>query len=264
MKLFFTYAVVLLLVSSCASNRKLTYFNNLGPTSDFKTEIKNDIEPEIQVDDLLGITVSSLSAESNTLYNSGTIAPASSTIASSNTTISPTAVRNGEGYLVDKAGYVSLPVLGKVKLAGLTKEQAAEKLTEEIRKSVKNPTVNVRFLNFKITVIGEVNRPSTFTVPTEKITVLEALGLAGDMTAFGRRENVLLIREKGGVRSAVRVDFTNKDLLNSPYFYLQQNDVVYVEPVKAKELQGSASSFYLPIVSVAVSIMSVLLFALTR
>ena len=252
----------MLVASSCATNRKLTYFGNLDSKSDYKTEIKNKIEPKIQVDDLLGITVSSLSAESNTLYNNGTITAPVATIASSAS--SPAAVRNGEGYLVDKSGEVNFPVLGKLKLAGLTREEAAEKLTDEIKKTVKNPTVNVRFLNFKITVIGEVNRPATFTVPTEKITVLEALGLAGDMTAYGRRENVLLIREKDGIRSAIRVDFTNKDLLSSPYFYLQQNDVVYVEPVKAKGLQGSASSFYLPIVSVAVSLVSVLVFALTR
>ncbi|WP_233635791.1 polysaccharide biosynthesis/export family protein [Hymenobacter setariae] len=255
--------VIVLLASSCASSRKLTYFSNLDSKSDYKTEIKNEIEPKIQVDDLLGITVSSLSAESNMLYNSGTVATPASTISTSIAS-SPTAARSGEGYLVDKSGEVNLPVLGKIKLAGLTKEQAAEKLTDEVKKTVKNPTVNVRFLNFKITVIGEVNRPATFTVPTEKITVLEALGLAGDMTAYGRRENVLLIREKDGIRSAIRVDFTNKDLLSSPYFYLQQNDVVYVEPVKSKELQGSSSSFYLPIISVAASVISVLVFALTR
>jgi polysaccharide export outer membrane protein len=262
MKLFFTYVMVVLLASSCASNRKLTYFSNLDTSSNYKTEIKNEIEPRIQIDDLLGITVSSLSAESNTLFNNGTITAPVGTIASSAGSLS--SARSGQEYLVDKGGDVNLPVLGKIKLAGLTKEEAEDKLTDEIKKSIKNPTVNVRFLNFKITVIGEVNRPSTFTVSTEKITVLEALGLAGDMTAFGRRENVLLIREKDGVRSAVRVDFTNKDLLNSPYFYLQQNDVVYVEPVKSKVLQGSSSTFYLPIISVAASVISVLVFALTR
>jgi polysaccharide export outer membrane protein len=261
MKGFFTYIMVLLLASSCATNRKLTYFSNLTPGSNNTTEIKNNIEPKIQVDDLLGITVSSLSQESNNLFNNGAVTPPPTTIASS--VVSSSAIKN-EGYFVDKNGEVNLPVLGKIKLSGLTKEEAADKLTEEIKKSIKNPTVNVRFLNFKITVIGEVNKPATFTIPTEKITVLEALGLAGDMTAFGRRENVLLIREKDGVRSAVRVDFTNKDLLNSQYFYLQQNDVVYVEPVKAKVLQGSASSFYLPIISVVASVISVLIFSLNR
>ena len=260
MKSFFTYVVVVLLACSCATNRKLTYFDNLGSKLDYKTEISNNVEPKIQIDDLLGITVSSLSAESNTLFNNGAItAPASSISSSAN---SSALVRSGEGYLVDKSGEVNLPVLGKIKLVGLTKEEAAAKLTDEIKKSIKNPTVNVRFLNFKITVIGEVNRPATFTIPTEKITVLEALGLAGDMTVYGRRENVLLIREKDGVRSAIRVDFTNKDLLSSQYFYLQQNDVVYVEPVKAKRLQGSASNFYLPIISVVASIISILVFAL--
>lgn len=262
MKFVFTCMMIALLASACTTNRRLTYFGNLNTGADYKSDIKNNIEPKIQADDLLGITVSSLSSESNTLFNNGTITAPAGTITS--TGASPMAAKNGEGYLVDKSGEVNFPVLGKIKLAGLTKEEAAELLTNEIKKSVKNPTVNVRFLNFKITVIGEVNRPATFTVPTEKVTVLEALGLAGDMTAFGKRENVLIIREKDGVRSAVRVDFTNKDLLNSQYFYLQQNDVVYVEPVKAKGLQGSASSFYLPIISVAVSLLSILVFALRR
>jgi polysaccharide export outer membrane protein len=261
MKAFFTYALLILITSSCATNRKLTYFSNLNVGSDYKAEIKNDIEPKIQADDLLGITVSSLSSESNALFNGGTVAPPTGAIAGS---ASPVVAKSGEGYLVNKEGEITFPVLGKMKLSGLTKEEAAEKLTNEIKKSVKNPTVNVRFLNFKITVIGEVNKPSTFTVPTEKVTILEALGFAGDMTAFGRRENVLIIREKDGVRSVVRVDFTNKDLLNSQYFYLQQNDVVYVEPVKAKVLQSSASSFYLPIISVAASVISVLVFSLSR
>jgi polysaccharide export outer membrane protein len=264
MRFVFTCMMIALLASACTTNRRLTYFSNLNTGADYKADIKNNIEPKIQADDLLGITVSSLSSESNTLFNNGTITAPAGTIAGAGAGASPMAARSGEGYLVDKSGEVNFPVLGKIKLAGLTKEEAAETLTNEIKKSVKNPTVNVRFLNFKITVIGEVNRPATFTVPTEKITVLEALGLAGDMTAFGKRENVLIIREKDGVRSAIRVDFTNRDLLNSQYFYLQQNDVVYVEPVKAKVLQGSASSFYLPIISVAVSVLSILVFALRR
>ena len=117
------------------------------------------------------------------------------------------ATKVNEGYLVDKSGFINFPVIGKVMLAGLTKEQAVEKMTSEIKVHVKNPIVNVRFTNFKVTVIGEVFKPSTFTVATEKINVLEALGLAGDMTAYAKRENVLIIREQQGVRESCQNQF---------------------------------------------------------
>ncbi|HYI76894.1 MAG TPA: sugar transporter, partial [Chryseolinea sp.] len=120
--------------------------------------------------------------------------------------------------------------------------------TSEIKLHVKNPIVNVRFTNFKITVIGEVFKPSSFTIDTEKINVLEALGLAGDMTAYAKRENVLIIREQQGVRKAARINLNNKDVLNSPYFYLQQNDIVYVEPSnKEKVSETNPNNKYIPI-----------------
>lgn len=215
--------LALLLVTSC-SNRNLVYFSDLPTGSAHEAPIKNYVQPTIQPDDILSITVSSLNPESNVLFNN-VVLPAT---ANNGNVIAATKV--SEGYLVDKGGHINFPVIGKVMLAGLTKEQATDKLTNEIKTHVKNPIVNVRFLNFKITVIGEVNKPSTFTIETEKINVLEALGLAGDMTAFGKRENVLIIREQQGVRKATRINLNNKDVLNSPYFYLQQNDIVYVEP----------------------------------
>lgn len=258
--------ILVSIFSSCTSSRKLTYFDNLNNASDYKVAIRNVVEPTIQPNDILGISVSSLSAESNALFNNGVM----QNVASPGLSAMPAAISSGggtpsaEGYQVDKNGNINFPVLGSIKLAGLTRAEAADKLAAEIRKSVKNPIVNVRYLNFRITVIGEVSRPATFTVPTDRINVLEALGLAGDMTPFGKRDNVLIIREKEGVRSATRINFNDKELLNSPYFYLQQNDVVYVEPIKAKALQGSASTFYLPIISLVVSVVSVLAFTLRR
>lgn len=212
-----------LLITSCAQ-RNLVYFSDLPASTNNETPIKNYVQPTIQPDDIISISVSSLNPESNVLFNN-VILPSS---ANSGGVIAATKVN--EGYQVDKAGFINFPVIGKVMLAGLTKEQAIEKMTSEIKVHVKNPIVNIRFLNFKITVIGEVNSPSTFTVDREKINVLEALGLAGDMTSFGRRENVLIIREQQGVRRTTRINLNNKDVLNSPYFYLQQNDIVYVEP----------------------------------
>lgn len=261
----FYRAVVFLFVCSCASNRSLTYFKNIQDGGTYSEPIKNVVDPVIQIGDLLGITVNSLSAESNILFNNGVIKNPSlnpTGSASALTMAESPDNTTGAAYVVDKDGNINFPVLGSLHVAGMTKEALIDKLTAEIKKSVKNPIVNVRFMNFRITVIGEVNNPSTFTVPTERINVLEALGLAGDMTVYGRRENVLLIREKEGVRSITRINFTDKSLLSSPYFYLQQNDIVYVEPVKVKALQSSNSNFYLPVISLAVSLLSVLVFAL--
>jgi polysaccharide export outer membrane protein len=242
----------LFFLSSCTSTRSLVYFNDVQNEKGFSEEIKNRVEPIIQPNDLLEITVISLNPESNILFNSGIL----QTIGSPGNAGASGKVN--EGYLVAANGTINFPVLGNVKLAGLTKEEATGKMTAEIKTHVKNPIVNIRFMNFRITVLGEVNRPSTFVVPSERINLVEALGQAGDMTAFGKRDNVLILREKNGIRSINRINMASKDALNSPYFYLQQNDVVYVEPVKVKGLQTSSSSFYLPLISVAVTIISLI------
>jgi polysaccharide biosynthesis/export protein len=219
-RLFYIFLAVISL--SACTKRNLVYFSDLPKSTDFSTPIKNYSAPKIQQDDILSISVSSLNPESNVLFNNVLLPSTGST--------NVIADKINEGYLVDKDGFINFPVIGKVSLLGLTKEQATDKMTDLIKTQVKNPIINIRFLNFKITVIGEVTKPSTFTIPTEKITILEALGLAGDMTAYGKRESVLIIREKDGVRSTSRINLNNKDVLSSPYFYLQQNDIVYVEP----------------------------------
>lgn len=245
----FVFSFIFLFVNACGPARNITYFSNLKNEGDTTEKISNKIEPTIQPDDLLSISVSSLNSEANVLFNNGVI----QSIGSANNTSTG---KINEGYLVDKGGNINFPVLGSIRLAGLTKEQATDKMTTEIKNHVKNPIVNIKFLNFRITVIGEVNRPSTFTVPTERINLIEAIGLAGDMSVYGKRENVLLIREKDGIRTTARVNLNDKAVLNSPYFYLQQNDVLYIEPAKIKTLQGSSSIFYLQLVSASISIIS--------
>lgn len=231
----------LLLTFTACSKRNLVYFSDLQNSSKNETPIQNYIQPKIQPDDLLSISVSSLNAESNMLFNNVILPP-------TNSTSGIIASKVNEGYLVDKSGAINFPVIGKVTLAGLTKEEATEKMINEIKTHVKNPIVNIRFLNFKVTVIGEVNTPSTFEINSEKINVLEALGLAGDMTQFGNRDNVLIIREKDGVRTTARINLNNKEVLNSPYFYLQQNDIIYVEPAnKTKVAQTNPGNRFIPI-----------------
>jgi polysaccharide export outer membrane protein len=205
----------------------------------------------------MSISVSSLNAESNVLFNN-VLLPA---VGGSNIIAS----KINEGYLVDTEGKINFPVIGKVPLSGLTKEEATDKMTALVRNHVRDPIINIRFVNFKVTVIGEVNKPATFIVETEKINVLEALGLAGDMTEFGRRENVLIIREKGGERSAVRLDLNNKNVLSSPYFYMQQNDIVYVEPDnKVKVAQTAPGNRYVGIWAALISVIGFTLITYIR
>src|SRR5690554_4868111 len=225
------FLFVIFIFSSCAT-RNLIYLSDL-PEEHTNTEpVVNAIDPQIQPVDLLSITVSTLNPESNLLFNSGVISSVGS--ASSITTS-----MFNEGYRVDKEGEPSFPLLGKVHLAGLTIDEATVKMVQLLESEVKNPIVNIKLLNFRITVVGEVNQPSTFPVMTERINIVEAIGLAGDLTPFGRRENVLLIREIENVRTMVRLDLNKKDIFTSPYYYLQQNDIIYVEPVRARAEQAS-------------------------
>lgn len=243
-----------LFLGSCSTPKDLVYFSDLKNTAKFDAAILNNVEPQIQANDLLAIGVSSLNAESNLLFNGASISRVNDRLNGNPSAEGPA----GNSYVVDKSGFINFPVLGKVKMAGLTKEDAQEKLTAEISKYVKNPIVNVQFQNFKVTVIGEVNRPSTFTVNNDNINLLEALGMAGDMTLYGKRDNVLIIREQNGKRSMNRVNLNRKDVLNSPYFYLQQNDIVYVEPDKAKGAQISTGRQVLPYLVSAASIITVI------
>lgn len=232
MKLNF-YLVLFLVLSASCTRRSIVYLNDLPEDARYTEAIRNVLEPRIEPMDVISITVSTLNPESNVLFNSGVMSSLGSQAAGGGTTTTQ------EGYRVDKYGDINFPVLGKVNLAGLTLEEATDKMTALLENEARNPIVNIRLLNFKITVIGEVRSPSTIPILTERINILEAIGLAGDLTVFGRRENVLLLREIEGERVAVRLDLTQKALLSSPYFYLKQNDVLYVEPVPAAGQQAT-------------------------
>lgn len=242
---------ILLVCFSCNPTRNLVYFSDLKENSVYKTTASNDPRIRIQPNDILSVSVSSLNSESNTLFNRGVVQ-------------APNAASSGNDapdmYLVSDNGTINFPVVGKLTVKNLTQEEIIETLSEKLREYVKDPIVKIRLVNFKVTVIGEVNKPSTFSVPTERINVLEALGLAGDMTAYGKRENVLLIRERDGVRSTTRLNLNDKSLLSSPYFYLQQNDVLYIEPDRIKEIQASTNTRTLTISTMAISIVVALIF----
>lgn len=251
MKKILTIIIITTTFFSCAK-RNLVYFSDLDENSTFSIPVSRSNEPRIQVDDLLSITVTSLNPESNMLFNVGVLMPSGDR----NNTVLNNPIN--ENYLVDKDGNINYPVIGLINLKGLTKQEAIEKITNIISEYVKDPIINIRFMNFKVTVIGEVQQPSSFIIPTEKITVLEALGLAGDMTAYGKRENVLIIREKEGIRTATRLNLNDKSVLSSPFYYLEQNDIVYVEPYKTKSLQADQNPGKIAIITSAISLATIL------
>lgn len=248
-----TYLFLLIYIftlCSCAERRNLVYFSNLAKLSgDGKLE---DQSIKIQQNDLLRINVNSLNQESNLLF------AVNSQNGTTKSNEEPT------GYRVDKEGNINFPVIGSVKVDGLTLAQAQEVLAKELDKYVKKPIVEVQLLNFKVTVIGEVNKPSSFTIPGDHINLLEALGMAGDMTVYGKRDNVLIIREQNGQRIMKRLNLNQQDVLNSPFFILKQNDIVYVEPDKSKAIEYSPNTRIMPVVIASISAVAVLITAVLR
>ncbi len=211
-----------MLLFSCASREKLVYLQN-----EFNAQNVTQFQTRIQPDDVLMIIISSENPEVAAPYNLKSVALQSNSDESSQ-------MQGTQTYIVDVEGNIEFPVLGKVKLGGLSKEEAVNYIKNLLKDHVKDAVVNLRILNYKISVLGEVNRPGIFSIPSERVTVLEALSKAGDLTIYGKRKNVLLIREENGVKSTYRIDLTKSDFVNSPYYYLAQNDVVYVEPNKTK------------------------------
>ena len=246
-----------IIFESC-SVKNIVYFNDL-PADSLKVmkSAADFTEPTIQADDILSITVQTLDPSTSSVANQTEAVQAVGASSASN-------VGNQviSGFLVDKDGYVHMTLLGKVKVVGLTTYQARELITKRAGEFYRNPTVQVRFANYKITVLGEVTRPATYTVPNEKVTILDALGLAGDLTIYGKRENVLLVREENGQKAMVRLNLNDRDIFQSPYYYLRQNDVIYVEPGKAKAASNNAARTQT--YAIAGSVLSVLIILFTR
>ena len=164
-----------------------------------------------------------------------------------------------QSYLVDINGNITFPVLGDIKLAGKTKSEAINYLKERLEPFLKDPIITIKFLNYKITVIGEVARPGQYTINNERVTVLDALGLAGDMTPYGKRNTVLITRENNGKLEFARLNLNSDELFTSPYYFLQQNDVVYVEPNSVRAIASQNISLYLSMITTLGSLATVIL-----
>ena len=235
------------MVTSCVNTRRTTYFNDIQ-NGVYQTSY-NAAAPIIHKNDLLSIYVSSLSTDASLLFNVPGLSSTTSASANGNAT-------QNVGYLVNDEGDIQFPLLGNIKAEGLTIKELNENMTDSLKtkKLLLDPLVAIRFLNFRVTVLGEVSRPTVITVPNEKISILEALGLAGDLTIYGKRDNVLLIREEEGKKIIRRIDLNSPLTLTSPFYYLKSNDVIYVEPDKNKVASVSNFRQLLPAIITALSV----------
>lgn len=235
------------IISACAPRRDLVYFSNMANATITKDEQNNDII--IRLNDIVSVTMNSSNPESNTLF------------AGNKNDLSNASLK---GYRVSKSGTIHLPLIGDYKIEGLTVEEAQKGIASALVKYVKNPEIEVQVTNFKITVIGEVNKPSTFTITDEKVNLLEALGMAGDMTVYGKRENVLIIRSEDGHKVMKRLNLNEQETMNSPYFNLRQNDIVYVEPDRSKAVEFSTNTRIMPMIIASISAAAVLVAVLLK
>lgn len=230
--------------SSCASRKDLVYFQ--PDSTQLNTSFKLNA-PKLQPGDILAISVTADDVRATIPFNQLSPYSSSGTLQNTNPFI-PT-------YAIDGNGNIDFPKIGLVKIGGKTRTEAMEYLKSEIGKFIVNPGLSMEVRNFKITVLGEVRNPGTFAINNDRITLLEALGLAGDLTINGVRNNILVIREQNGTKEEFRVDLTKRNSLNSPVYYLSQNDVIYIEPNGAKV----QSSKYTQNTSVFVSIASLII-----
>jgi len=235
---------IIALLLSCGTKQDIVYFQDVDLVGN--SNPKNNYNHVFRSDDVLTITVSALDQDAVRPFNLSAVS-----FVGEGGVIGRTSQQT---YMVDTNGNVDFPVLGSLKLAGLNRVQATTLIRDMLKEYIKDPIVNIRTLNFKVTVLGEVNRPGSFTIPNERITILEALGLAGDMTIQGERKNVLVIREEKGGKKYIRIDLTSETVFNSSVYYLTQNDVIYVEPNNSR-VKSSAVG---PNVSATLSVISTL------
>ncbi len=261
--LFFTYVVIIAGTTSCVSPKSIVYFQG-DSTRYYSQEVTQSYVPKIQPSDILSIIVGSLSSEANEIFNT----PNQFTNATVNYSTTGGGARiQPLGYLVDADGSIEIPLIGKLKVAGLRTTDAADTIRIRLQNYLKEPSVIVRNLNFKVSVLGEVKIPAVYVIPDEKITLPEVLSLAGDLTIYGNRSNVMIIREEKGKREYARLDLTSRAIFDSPYYYLHKNDVIYVEPVKAKMLDTDSRVRTVPLIVTiigGISTLGILILNLTK
>ena len=255
-------AVLGILLVSCSAQKRVWYLQDAQPFT--PEQIAENGQIRIKPLDRLTIVVNSKDPELAVPFNSAT-----SYNSLTGTNVSSAANSQAlQMRTVDENGMLEMPVIGKIECKGKTRSELAQEIADKIREGgyISDPTVNIQFADMKISVIGEVARPGQYDITNDRISLLDALSLAGDLTIYGVRSDVKVIREENGVRTTASLDLTSQDIYDSPYFYLQQNDVIYVKPNKYRAQAGEISqnrSFYISLVSTAVSV-ATLIVTLTR
>lgn len=240
-KYFFLVIFAMGMLASCTPQKKITYFQPTSDSTDSEVaSIVNPYKEVVQKGDILSIKINSLSPEASQFFNPYDPQRTTTEITT-------------EGYQVDNDGNIELPLVGTISVEGMSFQEIKKKLKTELEKYLQNPTVSIRFLNFRVTVLGEVNKPGVIPITTGRVSLPEALALAGDLTIFGKRDNIMLIRETGDKREFVRIDINNRKFFATNYYYLQNNDVIYVEPGKNKKINADTFFKIAPwIVSIAI------------
>ncbi len=250
-RIFGFYLVILVFVSSCTSQKKILYLSNLDTTSVEQFHTLERPEYRIQYQDILYVNISTLNQEMNTLLNPGSQSYAVNLFRDERSIYI-------FGYTVSDSGTISIPILGDIPVYGLTLAEVKNTIQKRANDLLKDATVNVRLLSYKFTVIGEVNRPGTYTNYNNQLTVLEAIGTAGNITDFGNRNQVLVVRPTKEGSQTFRIDLQDKNLLQSKGYFLLPNDVVIVEPIKSKPFQLN-----IPTMSLVLSTISTLMLVIT-
>jgi polysaccharide export outer membrane protein len=253
----FLFLAFMITITSCADRKKYVYFQNANNQSD-TLKVAKAYTPKIQPGDILSIPISSLSPAASSFFNpfSGSSGTGDVTASAAGSGASPGLnLSAGTGFLVDDSGIIELPIIGSVKVGGLTTSIARDTIKNRLKFYLKEPTVNVRFLNYKISVMGEVAHPSVYVIPNERVSLPEALSMAGDLTIFGKRDNILIVRDINGSKEFGRVNINSRDVFTSPYYYLHSGDLVYVEQGRGKIAQTDNIYRVLPIVLSALSLL---------
>jgi len=244
-KVIGAFIIFVLLLNSCGSTKDVIYLQDIDRFEEKNIEQKYEVK--ILPDDMLSIIISSKDKELTEPFNLRKFVNATGF-----------STDNEIGFLVDINGDIDYPILGKIHVEGLTRLQLQELLKQKLIENdlIKDPIVTIQFLNFKISVLGEVNKPGSFNIKGDRVTLFEALSMAGDLTIYGKRDGIAVIRENAGKRTVMYVDVRTSGVFNTPYYYLQQNDIVYVEPNKIKSQQSGINQNVS--VSAIVSVLSLL------
>lgn len=251
-------SILMIYLSSCVNTKRAAYFYGIRDTA-ILSKYGGVPQPVIVPNDILSISVSSANPEADIPFNTpNTMATMQGNIG--------TLAGQTSGYLVNPEGVIQFPVLGNIKVSGLSKIDIKKTITDQLieKKLLVDPVVSIRIINFRVTIMGEVRNPSVVTVPSERMSLLEALGMAGDLTVFAKRDNVLLIREENGEKVIRRINLNSQDLFSSPYYYLKSNDIVYVEPNAARLSSAERSMQLLPIMLSGVSVLAVIIGIILR